>query len=154
MIIPVWLSLSREGEDCSPVQRGIACLLQKNILQNITKDEPLSVTDLNINTAFKVAWAGFIRMGELTYTAAEAKKATFAETGLTRSDISFAEGDQYAILCLKRNKSKAGLQRIVALASALKRPKLQVFYHVFDFVSIAGKKLSQLHNPRPFYSAP
>ncbi len=37
----------------------------------------------------------------LTFTAAETKKATFAETGLTRSDISFAEGDQYAILRLK-----------------------------------------------------
>lgn len=52
-----------------------------------------------------MAWAGFIRMGELTYTAAEAKKATFAETGLIRSDISFAEGDQYAILRLKRSKT-------------------------------------------------
>ncbi len=77
----------------------------KNILQNITKDEPLSVTDLNIDTTFKVAWAGFIRMGELTYTAAEAKKVMFAEIGLTRSDISFAEGDQYAILCFKRSKT-------------------------------------------------
>ncbi len=79
--------------------------ITKNILQNITKDKPLSVTDLNINTAFKVAWAGFMRMGELTYTAVEAKKATFAETGLIRSDISFAKGDQYAILRLKRSKT-------------------------------------------------
>ncbi len=46
-----------------------------------------------MNTAFKVAWASMMRMGELTYTAAEAKKATFAETGITRLDISFAEWD-------------------------------------------------------------
>ncbi len=46
-----------------------------------------------------------MRMGELTYMATEAKKATFVETGLTRSDISFAEGDQYLILHLKRSKT-------------------------------------------------
>ncbi len=46
-----------------------------------------------------------MRMGELRYTAAEAKKATFVERGLTRSDISFAEGDQYAILELKQSST-------------------------------------------------
>ncbi len=56
-----------------------------------------------MDTAFKVAWAGFMRKGELRYTAAEAKKVMFAETSLTRSDISFADGDQYAILRLKQS---------------------------------------------------
>ncbi len=79
--------------------------ITKDILEKIMKDQPLSVTDLNVNKAFKVAWAGFMRMGELTDTAAGAEKATFAETGLTRSDISFAEGDQYAFLRLKRSKT-------------------------------------------------
>ncbi len=82
------------------------CLsISKDILEKITEDKPLFVTDLNFNTAFKVAWAGFMKMGELIYTAAKAKKATFAKTGLTRLDISFAEGDQYAILRLKRSKT-------------------------------------------------
>lgn len=44
-------------------------------------------------------------MGELTYTTAEAKKTTFAEIGLIRSDISFAEGDQFTIIRLKRSKT-------------------------------------------------
>ncbi len=57
------------------------------------EDKPLSNTDLNLDTAFKIAWAGFIRIEELTYTAIEAKKAIFAEIGLTRSGISFAKGD-------------------------------------------------------------
>ncbi len=69
------------------------------------EEELLSIKDLNLDTAFKVAWAGFMKMRELTYQAAEAKTATFAETGLTRSDISFAEGDQYAILRLKQRKT-------------------------------------------------
>ncbi len=80
----------RKKRNCLPIT--------KEILEKITEEELLSITDLNVDTAFKVAWASFMRMGELTYTAAEAKKATFAETDLTRSDISFAEGDQYAIL--------------------------------------------------------
>ncbi len=70
-----------------------------------------------MDTVFKVAWAGFMGMEESTYTAAEAKKATFAETGLTKSDISFAEGDQYAILRLKQSKTDTehtGVQIILA----------------------------------------
>ena len=69
------------------------------------EEELLSIKDLSVDTAFKVAWAGFIRMRELTYPAAEAKTATFAKTGLTRSDISFAEEDKYAILQLKQSKT-------------------------------------------------
>ncbi len=72
--------------------------ITKEILEKITVEELLLITDLNVYTAFKVAWAGFMRIRKLTYRVAEAKKATFAETGLTRSNISFAEGDQYAIL--------------------------------------------------------
>lgn len=91
--------------------------ITQDILEKITKDKPHTVTQVNIETAFKVAWAGFMRMGELTYTAVDAKKATFAETGLTRSDISFAEEDLYAILRLKRSKTDiehTGVQIILA----------------------------------------
>lgn len=41
----------------------------------------------------------------------------FAETDLTKSDISFAEGDQYTILRLKQNKTNTkhtGVQIILA----------------------------------------
>ncbi len=49
--------------------------------------------------------------------AAEAKKPTIAETKLTRLDISFAEGDQYATLQLKQRKTDiehTGVQIILA----------------------------------------
>ncbi len=69
------------------------CLpITKEILEKITEEELLSITVLNVDTAFKVAWASFMRMGELTYTVAEGKKGTFAETGITESDISFRRG--------------------------------------------------------------
>ena len=107
----------KSGRRLFPSKKRNRFPITKEILEKITKEELLSITDLNVDTAFKVAWAGFMRMGELTYTAAEAKKATFAETGLTRSDISFAEGDQYAILRLKRSKTDTehtGVQIILA----------------------------------------
>ena len=86
-------------------------------MEKITKEEPPTVEYLNVDTAFKVACAGFMRMGELTYTAAELKKDSFKETKLTRSDISFSEGDQYAILRLKQSKTDVehtGVQIILA----------------------------------------
>ncbi len=105
------------GRRLFPSKKRNRLLITKEILEKITEEELLSITDLNVDTAFKVAWAGLMRMGELTYTAAEAKKATFARTGLTRSDIPFAEGDQYAILRLKRSKTDrehTGVQIILA----------------------------------------
>ena len=79
--------------------------ITKEILEKITSVIPISIEDLNIDTAFKVAWAGFLRMGEFTYTSAEAQARTFVDTKLTRSDITFSEGDQHAILRLKRSKT-------------------------------------------------
>ena len=33
--------------------------ITKNVLKNITEEEPLTVSDLNFDTAFKVAWTRF-----------------------------------------------------------------------------------------------
>ncbi len=92
-------------------------LITEEILVKIIEEKLPSITDINVDTTFKVAWAAFMRMRELTYIAAEAKKATIAQTGLTRSDISFPEGDQYAILRLKQSKTDTehtGVQIILA----------------------------------------
>ena len=92
--------------------------ITKDILEKITSVVPISIEDLNIDTAFKVAWAGFLRMGEFTYTDAESQARTFADTKLTRSDITFSEGDQHAILRLKRSKTDVnhtGVEIILAV---------------------------------------
>lgn len=88
-----------------PSKKRNRLAITKDILEKITKNKPLTIEDLNVDKAFKVAWVGFVRMRELTYSASELKKETFKDTKLTRSDISFAEGDQYAILRLKRSKT-------------------------------------------------
>ena len=113
------------GRRLFPSKKRNRLPITKDILEKITEDELLSVTDLNINTAFKVAWTDFLRMRKLTYMATEAKEATFAETGLTSIDISFAEGDQYAILRLKRSKTDTehtGVQIILAATGERKCP--------------------------------
>ncbi len=58
---------------------------------------------LNINAAFTTAFAGFLRLGEITYTAAEARQAAFALTKATRGDITF--GPDHMVLRLKRSKT-------------------------------------------------
>lgn len=112
------LIIKRRRRLFSSIKRNCLSII-KDILQNITEDEPLLVTDLNIDISFKVAWASFMRMGEFTYTAAEAKKTKFAETGLTRSDISFAKGDQYTILRLKRSKTDMKYTRVQIILATI-----------------------------------
>ncbi len=58
---------------------------------------------LNINAAFTTAFAGFLRLGEITYTAAEARQAVFSMTKATRGDITF--GPDHMVLRLKRSKT-------------------------------------------------
>lgn len=94
-------------------------LITKDILKKIVENKPLSVKNLNIDTAFKVTWRGFMRIGELTYTAAEVKKDTFTETDLTRSDISFSENDQYAILYMKQSKTNIKHTGVLIILTAL-----------------------------------
>lgn len=54
------------GKRLFPSKKRNRLPITKDILEKIIKDELLTVEDLNVDTAFKVAWAGFMRMGELT----------------------------------------------------------------------------------------
>lgn len=65
-----------------------------------------SIDDLNFSTACKVAWAGFLRAGEFTYSLKDRPGTRdFVNTKLTRSDVTFDESYEYAILRLKRSKT-------------------------------------------------
>ncbi len=116
----------KTGRRPFPSKKQNLFLITKEILVKITEEELLSITDLNVDSAFKLAWAGFIEIGELTYIAAEAKKATFAQTSLTRSDISFAEGDQYVILRLKQSKTDKEHTRVQIVLAATGEPTCPV----------------------------
>lgn len=95
-------------------------LIIKNIFQKITSNKPINFMDLNIDTAFKMACAGFIKLKKITYMVAEAKKPIFKEIKLIRLDILFVKGDQYAILQLQQNKTDikhTGIQIILIATS-------------------------------------
>lgn len=73
-----------------PKQKTTRLPITKDNLEKIIKNKPVNVDELNIDTVFKVAWAGFLRLGEITYTGTELKKASSSATRVTRSDISFS----------------------------------------------------------------
>lgn len=113
------------GKRLFPKQRATRLPITKDILEKIMADEPVNIDELNIDTAFKVAWAGFLRLGEIMYTGTEFKKASFSSTKVTRSDISFAKGNQYAVLRLKQSKTDTehtGVQIILAATGEKRCP--------------------------------
>ena len=57
--------------------------------------------DLNIDAAFTLAFAGFLRMGEITHTATELKSKAFCQTKATRADITIAKDQSSMIFLLK-----------------------------------------------------
>jgi hypothetical protein len=94
--------------------------ITKNILQLITQYPIFIIDDVNFDTTFKIAWAGFLRLDEITYTTSDLKKkAAFIAIKTTRSDISFAENDQYAILRLKRSKTDVNHSGVQIMLAAI-----------------------------------
>ena len=81
---------------------GVATIspLVKKDKQPITRDilaqvvtHGLSLPDVNTDAAFTLVFAGFLRMGEITYTTAELKnRTTFLAKKATRHDITFTPG--------------------------------------------------------------
>ncbi|KAJ5138657.1 uncharacterized protein N7515_003505 [Penicillium bovifimosum] len=74
--------------------------------------------DLNSATACRVAFAGFIRLGEFAYKTDDLRtRSIFSATKLTRSDVRFSSSLDHAQLTLKRSKTDrrhGGVQIILA----------------------------------------
>jgi hypothetical protein len=92
-------------------------------LEKVVDTGDKSTEELNFNTACKIAFAGFLRSGEFCYSVSDLKdKHTFINTKLTRSDITFATDDSYAILRLKRSKSDIDHQGVDIILAATNKP--------------------------------
>lgn len=94
--------------------------ITKDILEKDTKNEPIDLNKLNIDKTFKLAWVGFLPLGEITYTGTEFKKASFLDTKVTRSNVSFSKENQYIVLCLRQsqtNTKHTGTQIILVATS-------------------------------------
>ena len=98
----------------------------KDILEKITVDEPANIDKLNIDTVFKVVWADFLYLREITYINTEFKKTLFSSTKVTRSNISFAEGSQYIVLWLKQNKTNTKHTKIPTILAVIDKKRCPV----------------------------
>jgi hypothetical protein len=106
------------------IRRIISGIRRTEVIRQVKQAEPMSLDtlgkitrpantigryfdDLNLDVALKVAFAGFLRMGEFTIKNSQADEDpdTFAYTRLTRRDITFAPDGSHAILRLKRSKA-------------------------------------------------
>ena len=118
-----WLQrILKGGHRLFPSAKRQRLPVTKGVLEKITAVVPQCKDDINYDTAFKTAWAGFLRVGEFTCTLQEVKSRAFIKTGLTRSDITFAEGDGYAILRLKRSKTDINHQGVEIMLAAVDSP--------------------------------
>ena len=109
-----------------------------DILEKITSPDAPTADELNLNTACKVAFAGFLRSGEFLHDD-RLNRETFESTSLTRSDVTFAENDEYARLRLKRSKTDTLFKGVDILLAATGTPTCPVH---------ALRQLFQL-DPRP-----
>ena len=114
-----WIAeINNDGRQLFSSKRRNYLSITENIIEKITNEESFSISELNIDSTFKVVQASFIRIEELIYTAAEAKKAMFIDKDVIWSNILVVEGDLYAILCLKKSKintEHTGMQIILCI---------------------------------------
>ena len=61
--------------------------ITKEILENITSEFPITSDNFNIDAAFKVAWTGFLRLGEITYSSSDLKNPFFTNLKIIQSDV-------------------------------------------------------------------
>ena len=112
--------INKGGKKLFLKQKAMRLPIIKDILKNIMVNKPFNIDKLNIDTEFKVAWAGFLRLEKIMYINIELKKTSFSSTKVTRSNISFAKGNQYEVFYFKQSKTNTKyieVQIIFALKS-------------------------------------
>lgn len=67
--------------------------ITKNVFIKIIKNKFMTINDLNIDTTFKIIQADFIKLEKITYIIIKAKKISFKDMKVTKSDILFAKRD-------------------------------------------------------------
>lgn len=110
-----------------PKQKATYLSITKKIFKEIAKHNLIDFNKLNIDMSFMVAWAWFLRLGEIIYTSTELKKISFVRTKVTKSDVSFVKDNQYAVLRLKQSKTDTKYIRVqIVLATISEKTCLVV----------------------------
>lgn len=97
--------------------------ITKAQLDVIVPGEAASVSyidNVNLSAAYSLMFAGFLRLGEITYTKVEADAADFQYIHATRSDISF--GPDFYHFRLKRSKTDVEKLGVVITVAATGGP--------------------------------
>jgi integrase len=94
---PVVKRLLRGVKSLQPATHKDRLPILPDILQSILTIDPQTTDDFTINAALTIAFAGFLRLGEITHTNAS---KSFA---VTRSDITVA--NDHLVLRLRRSKA-------------------------------------------------
>lgn len=89
---------AKRGDSWLPPKRAIPITL--DILGQVASNISTSFSELHFNTACKVAFAGFLRLGEFTSKPGEEDKVK-----IRRSDVFFAEDSSHVILRLRQTKT-------------------------------------------------
>jgi hypothetical protein len=96
-----------KAEPISAAQlEGITLPAPELVSQEQGKLSNAAADKLNMDAAFKVAFAGFLRTKEVTYEIKDLKEpGVFEKTKLLRKDIHFSENDEHVVLRLRSSKT-------------------------------------------------
>jgi len=75
-------------------------LILRSILTKIVTSSNL-ILGVNTNAAFYLAFAGYLRIGEISYTNKQRSKPLFTITKVTRLDVQFSPSRDYLTFYLK-----------------------------------------------------
>lgn len=73
--IPCITLIIKGGKRLFPKQNATRLLITKDILKKMIENKPINLDELNIGTAFNMAWASFLHPKKITYANTEIKKA-------------------------------------------------------------------------------
>ena len=115
-------------------QKQLCNPITKDILDKITENAPVTKEDANLQACYLLAFAAFLRLGEVTYSA-EDKPGTnwFFETKVTRSCIKISPTSDHLVLHLKRSKTDVKNEGVSILVAAIDSPSCPVkaIIHLF-----------------------
>lgn len=113
---PLVARMVRGVRNLFPSSRRERLPIGPDVLRAITPS-PVFRDDINVNAAFKLAFAGFLRMGKFTHTKQRAADSqAFASANLIRSDVRLARN--HATVRLKRSKIDRLFQGINVIVTA------------------------------------
>jgi hypothetical protein len=106
--------------------------ITKDILNQLLTPDAKSVKDLSFNAAATTAFAGFLRLGEITYSKSQKDSCAFTRTKCTRNDVTLAK--DHMTLRLKRSKTDVNHQGVLITITASGQPEYAVraMKHLFE----------------------